>query len=148
MSEYTWFIYAIIAAIAWGLGYVLDEKVLHGGVSPATLILTHALIALPFYLIICWKYGLMGTDFQIILNDQKILIYTIVAAICIVGGNYFILLSLSEKNATLTSIVEITYPFFVALFAWLLFRDSQMNMSIFVGGLFIFAGVALILRNN
>ena len=87
-------------------------------------------------------------DFELMIQDKQILFYTIVAALCIVGGNYFIFLSLNEKNATLTSIVEISYPFFVALFSWLLFRDSQLNLSIFVGGLFIFAGVVLILRNN
>ena len=148
MTEYTWFIYALIAAIAWGLGYVLDERVLHGGISPGTLILAHALIVLPFYLVICWKNGMAVNDFELMIQDKQILFYTIVAALCIVGGNYFIFLSLNEKNATLTSIVEISYPFFVALFSWLLFRDSQLNLSIFVGGLFIFAGVVLILRNN
>ena len=148
MAEYHWFFYALFAAVAWGLGYVLDERVLNNGVSPATLILAHSLIALPFYLILCWKNGMAFEDINIIVQDKWIMFYTLVAALCVVGGNYFIFVSLSEKNATLTSIVEISYPFFVAIFAWLLFRETQLNMSIIVGGMFIFAGVVLILRNN
>ncbi len=148
MSEYTWFIYAIMAAAAWGLGYVLDERILNSGVSPITLVLIQAIIALPLYLTICGKFGFSTSDFQLIYSDKWILFYTILAALCIVGGNYFILLSLSEKNATLTSIVEISYPLFIVFFSWLLFRESHLNLSVAMGGVLIFSGVIIILRNN
>jgi len=37
---------------------------------------------------------------------------------------------------------------FVAVFAWLLFREIHVNPSVIVGGLLVFAGVAIIIRNN
>ena len=40
------------------------------------------------------------------------------------------------------------YPFFVAVFAFMLFREIQFNPSVIVGGLLIFAGVATIIWNN
>jgi drug/metabolite transporter (DMT)-like permease len=38
--------------------------------------------------------------------------------------------------------------FFVALFAWLLFREMHVNTSVIIGGLLVFAGVAMIIWNN
>ena len=40
------------------------------------------------------------------------------------------------------------YPVFVALFAWLLFREMHINTSVIIGGVLVFAGVAMIIWNN
>ena len=56
--------------------------------------------------------------------------------------------AISDKNATLASLIEISYPVFVALFAWLLFRQVHLNASVLVGALLVFAGVAVIVLNN
>lgn len=40
------------------------------------------------------------------------------------------------------------YPVFVGLFAWMLFREFHINPSVIVGGLLVFAGVAMIVWNN
>ncbi|MCD8497767.1 MAG: EamA family transporter [Alphaproteobacteria bacterium] len=40
--------------------------------------------------------------------------------------------------------IEITYPVFTILFAWLLYRDVQVNLHTALGGLLIFAGVGII----
>jgi drug/metabolite transporter (DMT)-like permease len=37
---------------------------------------------------------------------------------------------------------------FVALFAWLLFREIHVNASVIVGSLLVFAGVGMIIWNN
>ncbi|MGA2053413.1 MAG: EamA family transporter, partial [Opitutales bacterium] len=58
------------------------------------------------------------------------------------------LLAIQHKNATLASLIEISYPFFVALFAWLLFRDVQLSWATALGGLLILAGIAIIYRFN
>lgn len=54
--------------------------------------------------------------------------------------------SISGKNATLAGQIEISYPVFVALFAFVLFREIHVNTSVIVGGLMVSAGVALTIR--
>ncbi len=59
-------------------------------------------------------------------------------------GSFFILYSISLKNATMANIIEISYPVFTFFFAWLLFRDVQLNTAAALGGLLIFSGIAVI----
>ena len=53
--------------------------------------------------------------------------------------------SIGGKNATLASLIEISYPAFVALFAFLLYREVHFNASVLLGAALVFAGVALII---
>jgi drug/metabolite transporter (DMT)-like permease len=52
------------------------------------------------------------------------------------------------RNATLASLIEISYPAFVAVFAWLLFREWQLNAGVLLGALLVFAGCTLIIVNS
>lgn len=40
------------------------------------------------------------------------------------------------------------YPVFVAVFAYLLFREIHINPSVIAGALLVFAGVGVIIWNN
>ena len=53
----------------------------------------------------------------------------------------FIALSIVSKNATIAGMIEISYPLFIALFAYLIFRESELNWGIAAGGALIMAGV-------
>jgi drug/metabolite transporter (DMT)-like permease len=61
-----------------------------------------------------------------------------------VGANIFILLATKSKNATMAAMVEITYPLFTALFAWLLFKEVQVNAGTAAGAFLILSGVCCI----
>ena len=50
-----------------------------------------------------------------------------------------------SNNPTVAGAIDITYPFFVALIAWLVFRENQVDWSVIVGGALIFAGSFLII---
>ena len=52
---------------------------------------------------------------------------------------------MSAKNPTLASLIEISYPLFVVLFAWIFFREMQLNTITICGGLLVIAGVAVII---
>jgi drug/metabolite transporter (DMT)-like permease len=67
-----------------------------------------------------------------------------VAIISSVTGGLLIYIAIGEKNATLASLIEISYPFFVAVFVWLFFRDIQFSWQTLVGGVLILAGVAVV----
>ena len=63
-------------------------------------------------------------------------------------GAVLLYISIAGKNATLASLIEITYPVFVAFFAYLIFRQIHLNTSVVVGGLMVIAGAGLIIYNN
>ena len=63
-------------------------------------------------------------------------------------ASVLLFMSIENKNATLASLIEITYPVFVALFAFLIFRQMHLNISVIIGGVLIMAGAALIIVNN
>ena len=63
-------------------------------------------------------------------------------------GAVLLYISIAGKNATLASLIEITYPVFVVFFAFVMFRHVHLNLSVIVGGLLVIAGAALIIYNN
>jgi drug/metabolite transporter (DMT)-like permease len=65
-----------------------------------------------------------------------------IAALCI--AEFGIGYSIQGKNATLAGLIEITYPLFIALFAYFAFGEAQLSLASALGGTLIFAGVATI----
>jgi drug/metabolite transporter (DMT)-like permease len=59
-----------------------------------------------------------------------------------------IALSVKAKNATLAGLIEICYPVFIAIFSFILFKESHVTSSVLVGGLLIFAGIGIIYSFN
>lgn len=151
MAQHLWLIYALSASILWGIGYAASEKVLKysdGGISPAFLIITIELITLPIYFIVCIYFNQLREGISTLFSSPFIFWLVFVKALCIVGGNLLIYYSIIEKNATLATMIEISYPFFVAVFAFLFFKDMQLTWWTAVGGLLIFSGIAVILLKS
>ena len=71
-------------------------------------------------------------------------VWLVVAVVSSAAGALLIYIAIGEKNATLASLIEISYPFFVAVFAWLFFRETQFNWPTVFGGLLILGGVAVV----
>jgi len=59
----------------------------------------------------------------------------------------FIGFSITAKSATLAGLVEISYPIFIALFSYLLFK-SRVSVSTLIGGGIIFCGIFVIYYFN
>ena len=64
------------------------------------------------------------------------------------AGTVLIYLSIGSKNASLASLLEISYPAFVILFAYLLFRQVHVNAAAILGGLMTLLGAVLIIYSN
>jgi len=79
------------------------------------------------FLIITLKAGNIHEQFSILTKNNFALLLCIFMAFAIIGGNLLVLYSMSEKNATLTSLIEISYPIFVFIFSWLFFKEVQIN---------------------
>lgn len=143
-----WFLMAIGAAIAWGIGYNLDAQLMKAGISPVFLMIVHIVVMLPLYIYYAFAVGEPGKELKIILSDKRLILIAVTGSMTILGGSFLILSSISEKNATVSSMIEISYPFFVALFAWLVFRENHINAWTALGGLLIFCGVGIVLLKS
>ena len=136
------FIYAIGAALAWGLAYTIDQKIL-ADTSPAVLLfisfIIGAILLLPAVLT-------QGGSLVSVLNLGKTRLLLILFSIALATlANYLIFASIARLGASLASVFEIAYPFFVFLFSFLIF-GSELNIYVIAGSLLIFAGSAIIMR--
>lgn len=140
-----WYIPAIAAALVWGLHYPLIEFALRR-VSLTTVVL---LTALPMALVALAFPARLANDwhrFMTLPNGERLMIAAI--ALTSLAGTVLLYLAVRGRNATLASLIEISYPAFVAIFAWLLFREWQLNAGVLLGAGLVFAGTTLIIFNS
>ncbi len=137
-----WLIYAILAAVTWGLSYTLDERVFRH-ISPLTLLACSMLIGGLIFSIMAYFFQLKS-DMAILAQDKKLWGLILAAIAAANAGTLFIALSIQAKNATLAAIVELSYPLFTILFAWLIFKENYLNIKVAIGGILMLLGAALI----
>jgi len=141
----SWFLYAFTAAILWGVHYNIVGKSLTV-MSPITVYFIPNIIliaTLPLY------YKTLINDYQsLMVADTSVKLSTIGVMFTSIAASILLYKAIHGSNATLASLIEITYPIFVALFAFILFKENHMNWSVVFGGLLIMAGTALIIYNN
>ncbi len=143
-----WFFYACGAAVIWGINYAVAGRLLERGMSPQTLFLIDCLFGgLGMALILSYTGKWQSTMAELQLPRSE-LVWLLVAVFTATVAALLIFMSIQAKNATVASLIEVTYPFFTALFAWLLFRQNTLNFATIVGGLLILAGVVIIARGN
>ena len=76
------------------------------------------------------------------------ILWLVIAVAAATAAGLLIFMSIEAKNATVASLIEVTYPLFTAFFAWVLFRQTTLNTATIIGGLLIFAGVLIVARGN
>ncbi len=143
-----WLVYSLGAAILWGINYAASGRVMNRGVSPSNLFLLDLLFAVAVIGGITAAAGrsrALLTEVRQLENDW---VWLAAAMICSTAGGLAIFKAIDSKNATLASLIEVSYPFFVALFAWLFFRETQFNWPTVVGGALILGGVAVVYLGN
>ncbi|KKW21674.1 MAG: transport protein [Parcubacteria group bacterium GW2011_GWC2_52_8c] len=137
---------SISAAISWGLVYVLEQKVLTEFSVAKFLIFESIfmfLVALPIAL-----YSenpdsrFSRLDYQVVLTVPFILLM-----LATFLGNFFILSSVQQIGATVASMIEITFPLFVVIFAFYILRQPIHYLTV-IGGILIMLGSALVIYVN
>jgi drug/metabolite transporter (DMT)-like permease len=140
-----WYVTAIGAALVWGVHYPLVDHALKKLSLVSVLLLT----ALPILVLALFFHRTLAADYAVWTTlDTGPRIRVLALALTSLLGSVLLFLSIAGKNATLASLIEISYPVFVAVFAWLLFREIHVNTSVIIGSLLVFAGVAMIIWNN
>src|SRR5436305_1880959 len=101
------YVYAISAAITWGLVYTIDNRILFKA-SPLALLFVDAvftiLVSLPFFLY--KKQEIMG-----MFSDRHNITLVVLSVILSIVANFFIYSAIKNLGASLASTFEISYPF-------------------------------------
>lgn len=140
-----WYVAALGAAVVWGLHYPLVGFAL----KRVSMVSVLVLLTLPVLLMVPFVYRTLLHDagvWRALEWGERLLILSL--ALTSLLGAVLLFYSIAGKNATLAALLEITYPLFVALFAWVLFREAHINTSVVLGALLVFAGTALIIWQN
>jgi drug/metabolite transporter (DMT)-like permease len=137
--------YAMLASITWGLVYTLDQKILER-ISLLTLLIINSTITL----LICVPlvFLIKRTDIIALTTSGGSLVKLMVmASLFTLVANFFMFTSIKQMNAATASMLEISYPFFVVLFSFLILK-APLNISVLIGGVLIFFGSLIIIRFN
>jgi len=143
-----WFAYALSAAIIWGISYAASGRAIERGVSPVVFFTLYASVGAVMGLLalsLAGKLAAFPNEIRAVGRDWP---WLAVAVVTSGVGALLIYMAIGEKNATLASLIEISYPVFVAFFAWLFFRETQFNLMTVLGGLMIVAGVTVVFLGN
>lgn len=140
-----WYVAALGAAITWGIYYPLVDMALKK-ISLYSVIL---LSMIPVLLVMPLFMKTLSNDVETVkslpASEQWIIL-----SLGLIGlfGEVMVYLAIAGKNATLASLIEMTYPLFVVLFAYIFYKQLHVTASVFVGGLMILLGAGLIIYNN
>ena len=137
-------IYAISASICWGMSYAACGPILKKGVSPLIFFFGYALFGLIGALVALLSSGKLAEALKmegIGRSDLGWFFFSISGSAL---GAYLTYAAMSAKNPTLASLIEISYPIFVVVFAWVFFREMQLNTLTLCGGLLVIVGVSVI----
>lgn len=141
MSANAGFLYAIGAAITWGLVYAIDQRILRNA-SPFTLLFVDAILTAIILLpIVLFERGSLTSMSAI---PGRVWLLILVALILAIAANFFIFSSIKILGASTASIFEIAYPFFVVIFSYFFFRATP-NLYFLLGAVLIFAGSLVII---
>ncbi len=142
-----WIIFALGASMLWGLTYTLSEKIYAKISIPTSLGISSVVSGLGI-LLFAWIMGLIGRDIATLAGSAKLSRMLIAETIALALAEISVGMAIATKNATLAGMVEISYPIFIGLFTYLIFRESHVNTSVYIGGLLIFTGVFVIYYFN
>jgi len=140
-----WYVAALGAAVTWGIYYPLVDMALKR-ISLYSVIL---LSMIPVLLVMPLFLKTVSDDIETVKampsSEQWIIL-----SLGLIGlfGEVMVYLAISGKNATLASLIEMTYPLFVVLFAYVFYKQVHVTASVFIGGLMILVGAGIIIYNN
>jgi drug/metabolite transporter (DMT)-like permease len=136
------FMYAIGAAVTWGLIYTIDQKIL-SGISPVTLLFINSILtAIVMLPLVFFSQGSLK---NILVSGRMNLALIIISVLLAILANFLIFSGIKSIGASSASIIEVSYPFFVVLFTFIMFRSSP-NIYFFIGGMLILVGSVVIIK--
>lgn len=142
-----WYIFAVLSSFAWGLDYLLQEKVLQK-ISVTTFYAIQLTIAALIAIIFALLKRNLYSDFKVISTSKELPIIIFFEIILFTIASFLLASAIQSKNAALASIIEITYPIFIVLWGYFLFDSIPATIPTIIGALFIFFGISLVVYFN
>jgi drug/metabolite transporter (DMT)-like permease len=140
-----WYVAALGAAVVWGIHYPLIDFALKRISLMTVLLLTvvPVLLLLPFY-----RHTLVADVRKLAQLGAGERWTVLSVAVTSLVATVLLFVSIDRKNATLAALIEISYPLFIVLFTWLLFREVHLSWTSALGGLLIMAGAAIVIAGS
>ena len=133
-------IYALGAALTWGVVYTVDQRIL-AELSPLTLLFAQSIVTVivlaPF---VFFEHDAFRTIGSI---SRPTFAFMGVSLLLTLIANLLILYAIQAMDAATASMLEITYPLFVVLAALVLFGTFP-NVYVLLGGGLILAGAMIV----
>jgi drug/metabolite transporter (DMT)-like permease len=143
MLAFMWFTLALVASVAWGLVYVLSEQ-LYKSLSVPSVLALQMLVVAAVAVIFALLSGQLRTDLAVLLGSRQLMLFFVASVLAWVAASFLIGFSIAGKDATLAGLIEMSYPLFIALFAYLIFGEAQLSLATALGGALILAGVGVV----
>jgi drug/metabolite transporter (DMT)-like permease len=137
-------IYALAAAIIWGVEYSLLVRLLGTGISVSFLFLLQSLVSALMAGAICLAAGTIRPDCLKLTGDQGTLLLAALSTILFAAGNLMIARSIRSGNAVVTSFIEMSYPLIFIALSLALGWITRVEFRTMAGGLVVMAGVAIL----
>lgn len=145
MNALPWYVAGLGAALLWGIHYPLLEHAL----KRVSLVTVLVLTVLPVVLVaLVFRDTLWRDAVVLAAMDWPDRLRILLLSLTSLAATVMLFLAIGGRNATLASLIEITYPLFIVLFTWLLFRQVHVTPSAALGGILVMAGAALIIWNH
>jgi drug/metabolite transporter (DMT)-like permease len=133
----------ILAAILYGLNYaILGEVLKHYTMG------TYVFFSMGIWILLggihCWWYR-DTIDFSVAKTDYRLFVLMAIAVITSFAAWLMTSTVMQQVNPTFAAIGEVSYPIFVPLFAYLLFKDNQLDRATVLGGLMVFSGLFVLI---
>lgn len=141
----TWWLAALLAAVVQGIHYpIIDRALEHLHTYTVLVIITIPMVVLyPFF------HHQIVSDFAVLTKlplSTQLLIFA--GGLTSTLTAFLVYYAINASNATLASLIEVTYPLFVVLFAYLMLGENHLSVSVAVGGLLILLGTGVIISGN
>jgi drug/metabolite transporter (DMT)-like permease len=135
----------LVAACATGLNYAMNGRIMLVLSMPTWICIfgtASIVVALALH-----AFSPMKIDFSLALARPTIfyILISLAASIC---AWLCMLTVLKNISATYAAIGEISYPFFAALFAYLIFQAHELDWKMAVGGALIMIGSVIVITDK
>jgi len=138
-----WIAFAMTASVLWGLSYSITEHLMKKVSIPGVMV-AGAIGSLIISSAAAFFSGTLRNDAATLKADPPSAWLLAGNVSIYVAANTLILLATKSKNATMAAMIEISYPLFTALFAYLIFRQTQVNAGTLAGAVLVLSGVSCI----
>lgn len=141
-----WIIFALGASFFWGMSYVFSEEI-YKKISVFTWLTIVSAAIFVLAIVMAYVTGSLKSDIATITASKRLMWYVLGGILALFAAELLIGFSITAKNATLAGLIEISYPIFIALFSYILFKTVLTTPTI-VGGFVVFLGIFIIYYFN